>query len=357
MNKHLSRRELLKLSGLAAGNLAFSRYFPPGQWEYEPGLVGRVANEGISVFDAPHVNAETVGYKFRDDLLNIYKVETPPTGPAYNPVWYRIWGGYVHSAFVQLVETKMNPLHEDIPAGGMLSELTVPYSRPYEYTSADGWLPTKDFGFYYYQTTHWVTDLVEGPDKHPWYQVTDELWEGYKYYIPAGHLRPFTAEELAPIATDVPASDKRIEVSLYYQVLTAYEGDEVVLRTTISSGVDRPAPDRKLPTNTPLGIHFIESKMPSKNMGVGRRTDTLDDTELPGVPWTMFFAEGGYALHGTYWHNNFGVKMSRGCINMRNDDAKWLFRWSNPVWDLQAVEDTSDWKVIRRGTRVDIVEK
>jgi lipoprotein-anchoring transpeptidase ErfK/SrfK len=356
MNKRLSRRELLKLGGLAAGNLAFSRYFPPGQWEYEPGLVGRVANEGISLFDAPHVNAQTVGYKFRDDLLNIYKVETPPSGPAYNPVWYRVWGGYVHSAFIQLVEAKMNPLQEEIPDGGMLTELTVPYSRPFVYSSVGGWSPTGDFYFYYYQSVHWVTDLVEGPDGQPWYQVTDELWEGFQYYIPAGHLRPFTLEELAPISTDVPAGDKRIEVSLYYQTLTAYEGEEVVFRSTISSGVDVPRRDKKLPTNTPVGIHFVESKMPSKNMGINRLTDTLDDNALPGVPWTMFFAEGGYAIHGTYWHNNFGVKMSRGCINMRNEEAQWLFRWTNPVWDPQAVEDRTDWESRRRGTRVDIIE-
>jgi lipoprotein-anchoring transpeptidase ErfK/SrfK len=163
-------------------------------------------------------------------------------------------------------------------------------------------------------------------------------------------------EELSPIATDVPDSEKRIEISIFLQELTAYEGDEVVLQTTISSGVDVPRRDKKLPTQTPTGIFFIESKTPSKNMGFSRLTDTLDDDALPGVPWTMFFAEGGYAIHGTYWHNNFGVKMSRGCINMRNEDAKWLFRWANPVWDPQAVVDTSNWKIIRRGTRVDIIE-
>jgi hypothetical protein len=340
---------------LALGNLAFTKYFPPGLWEYEPGLVGRVAYHSISVFDAPHVNAQTVGYRFRDQLLKIYKIETPLSGPAYNPQWYRIWGGYVHSAFIQLVDTKMNLLQEDIPSGGMLSELTVPYSQPFNYSSAEGWTPNADF-FFYYQSTHWITDLVEGPDRQPWYQITDELWEGFKYYVPAGHLRTFPLDELTPISVDVPPDEKRIEISLYFQVLTALEGDDVVFRTQISSGIDAPTTSKKLPTRTPTGIHYIESKMPSKHMGATRLTDTLDDRALPGVPWTSFFAEGGYALHGTYWHNNFGVRMSRGCVNMRNEDAKWLFRWTNPVWDPEAVIDQTGWEARRRGTRVDIVE-
>ncbi|HSA99726.1 MAG TPA: L,D-transpeptidase [Anaerolineales bacterium] len=45
----------------------------------------------------------------------------------------------------------------------------------------------------------------------------------------------------------------------------------------------------------------------------------------------MFFHEGGYAFYGTYWHDNFGTPMSRGCVNMRIDEAKWLFRWVRPL--------------------------
>jgi len=37
----------------------------------------------------------------------------------------------------------------------------------------------------------------------------------------------------------------------------------------------------------------------------------------------------GYALHGTYWHNNFGRPMSHGCVNMTNDDALWMYEWTD----------------------------
>ena len=48
---------------------------------------------------------------------------------------------------------------------------------------------------------------------------------------------------------------------------------------------------------------------------------------LPNVPWTMYF-RGGYAIHGVYWHTNFGTPMSHGCINMKKSDARWLYRWA-----------------------------
>ncbi|MBI3176443.1 MAG: L,D-transpeptidase [Chloroflexi bacterium] len=52
--------------------------------------------------------------------------------------------------------------------------------------------------------------------------------------------------------------------------------------------------------------------------------------DLPGVPWVSYFAGNGAALHGTYWHNDFGTPKSAGCINLRPQDARWLFRWTLP---------------------------
>ncbi len=41
---------------------------------------------------------------------------------------------------------------------------------------------------YYYGTNHWVTDVIEGPDGRPWYQVEDQLGRT-KTAIPYEHLR------------------------------------------------------------------------------------------------------------------------------------------------------------------------
>jgi lipoprotein-anchoring transpeptidase ErfK/SrfK len=127
---------------------------------------------------------------------------------------------------------------------------------------------------------------------------------------------------------------KRIEVSLGDQTLTAYEYDQVVLHTKISSGLqDRFVEDGELPTDTPAGTFHMQLKMPSKHMGDGKLTDDIHAYELPGVPWVSFFISTGFACHGTYWHDNFGRKMSHGCVNMPNPKAKWLYRWCTPVID------------------------
>jgi lipoprotein-anchoring transpeptidase ErfK/SrfK len=49
---------------------------------------------------------------------------------------------------------------------------------------------------------------------------------------------------------------------------------------------------------------------------------------LSNVPYVMYFY-GDYAIHGTYWHNNFGTPMSHGCVNMTTADARWLYNWSS----------------------------
>jgi hypothetical protein len=338
MNRKLTRREFLKLSGMTLSNLALNPIFPDNPPDYFSGLIARVATHSISVFDAPDTDAHTVDYRFQDELLNVYYEVESPTGPIYNPVWYRVWGGFVHSAYIQPVRIRYNHVMDTIPKNLQLMEVTVPYSQPYTYSKWTGWQKYQDFKLYY-QSTHWVIDIVEGPDNKAWYKIEDELWDGYNYYAPASLLCPIPDEELTPIAPDLPFEDKRVEVSLENQILTAYERDKVVLETQISSGVFTGQTTNGYPTTTPKGQHNIYSKMPSKHMGAsGLAGVSGENIPLPGVPWTSFFAEGGYAFHGTYWHNNFGVPMSKGCINMRNEDAKWLFRWLRPVSEPNKVE-------------------
>jgi lipoprotein-anchoring transpeptidase ErfK/SrfK len=130
----------------------------------------------------------------------------------------------------------------------------------------------------------------------------------------------------------VPPEKKRIEVSLATQELFCYEFDELVLRTVISSGIPTRHPSTNgIPTVTPEGRFFVEVKMPSRHMGDGELTSDIFAYELPGVPWVSFFTSTGVALHGVYWHNDFGRRKSHGCVNMRADEAKWLYRWTLPV--------------------------
>ncbi len=115
-----------------------------------------------------------------------------------------------------------------------------------------------------------------------------------------------------PVPADQSASGKWIEVDLSEQRLYAHEGQETVFSTLVSTGT------RWYPTVT--GRFKIYLKYRSTRMrGPGY--------DLPNVPWTMYF-HGSYAIHGAYWHNNFGHPMSHGCINMRPHEARWLYHWA-----------------------------
>jgi lipoprotein-anchoring transpeptidase ErfK/SrfK len=105
---------------------------------------------------------------------------------------------------------------------------------------------------------------------------------------------------------------KWIELDLSDQMLTAYEGQTPVFSALVSTGVPG------LPT--PQGEYTIYRKVRSQVMsGSGYY--------LPNVEYVSYFYKG-YAIHGTYWHNNFGHPMSHGCVNMTNGDARWIYEWA-----------------------------
>jgi lipoprotein-anchoring transpeptidase ErfK/SrfK len=368
MARGFSRRDFLKMSGLAVAGLALPspwrlgsglEHGPdfPRQPEQPLGKLARITTRQVDVRARPNDQSAIVGNRFRDQLVHIYEELIPPDAPKYyNPLWYRVWGGYIHSAHTQIVEVRLNEPERYLRPGGQLCEVTVPYTTAYQYSKRDGWAPWRGSRLYY-TSTHWVTAIEAGPDGLPWYQITNELSDSEIYYVPAQHMRYIPPEEWAPISVDVPAEKKRIEVSLSEQTLRAYENDRLVYTARISSGIPNSRlQEDDLPTATPTGKFVIYSKMPSKHMGsvaAGTEVEERGGFTLPGVPWTCFFKmPGGYALHGTYWHNNFGLQMSHGCVNMRNQDALWIFRWSTPVFDPYKVESSRDWEKTGHGTTV-----
>jgi hypothetical protein len=336
MPKTISRRSFLLYSAAGLSALAF-RSFSPNWDDYPTGDMARVCVHSISVYREPDDTSSIVCQHYRDELLNIYYDVTSEKGPGWNPLWYRVWRGYVHSGRLQRVMVRHNPVLETIPEGGHLAEVTVPFTRTLRFSRTYGW-DTSSYRLYS-ESLHWIMGVEEGPDGEPWYRLKDELLK-LEYHAPATHLRPVMPEEYSPISPDVPMEKKKIVVSLSQQSLTAYEDGKEVMNTRISSGVSsRGRNITGIPTETPTGKFRVTSKMPSKHMGDGRLTADLNAYELPGVPWTSFFHTTGVAFHGTYWHNNFGIPMSHGCINMRTEEAKWIFRWTTPVAEANKWEN------------------
>ena len=110
-----------------------------------------------------------------------------------------------------------------------------------------------------------------------------------------------------------------VEIDLSSQTLTAWDDEDVYLHVKISSGLSK--------TPTPVGHYNVWHMNESQTMsGPGY--------SLPNVKFNMYFHRG-YAMHGAYWHNNFGQPMSHGCVNMREEEAEKLYRFidlGTEVW-------------------------
>ncbi|MGB3714608.1 MAG: LysM peptidoglycan-binding domain-containing protein, partial [Candidatus Promineifilaceae bacterium] len=119
-----------------------------------------------------------------------------------------------------------------------------------------------------------------------------------------------------PIAP-ISYGERWIDVNLTTQRLTAYEEKQPVYSTAISSGL--------WPHTTVTGLFEVYVRYESQTMN-GYRLGY--DYYLPNVPYVMYFYRD-YAIHGTYWHNNFGTPMSHGCVNTPTPDAQWLYFWSS----------------------------
>jgi hypothetical protein len=133
------------------------------------------------------------------------------------------------------------------------------------------------------------------------------------------------ANTVTPPAGAPKISGKWIEVNLSTQTLRAWNGNTLVYTTPVSTG--------KAATPTPAGTFQVFSKILDHPMSGG--TPGVDYYYLPNVPHSMYFRSGGYAIHGAYWHNNFGTPMSRGCVNLPLGAAEWLYNWTpmgTTVW-------------------------
>lgn len=119
--------------------------------------------------------------------------------------------------------------------------------------------------------------------------------------------------------TTADGVEKWIEVSLDDQKLRAWEGNKLVMEFPISSGLWAP---------TPKGTFNVWYKARNTRMTGGSK-DLGTFYDLPNVPNNLFFYQG-YALHGAYWHNNFGHPMSHGCVNEPLANAAQLFEWAGP---------------------------
>lgn len=129
-----------------------------------------------------------------------------------------------------------------------------------------------------------------------------------------------TSDQIVLGTTNEAGEEKWIEVSTDEQKVRAWEGNKLIMEFPVSTGKWAP---------TPSGTYHIWYKTRNQVMSGGSK-ELGTYYYLPNVPHNMFFYQG-YAIHGAYWHNNFGQTMSHGCVNSPLANAAAIFDWAGPV--------------------------
>jgi hypothetical protein len=315
-----SRRDFLKFSSAALLAL-LTPGFEPRKVLAATQLQGRVTVYRLKIHDGPAFSAARLGDYDRDAVVEILDQVEGGVASDYNRLWYRVGdGAYVYSGYVQPVQTSPNQTVSDLPGTVALGEVTIPYvSAVYGVGSA--LVPGQRL---YYSTTHWLTGVVAAEGSGTaWYCCFDPLYRS-TYYIPQTAVRLLEPGDLAPLGSQVPDEAKHIEIYLKEQKLTAFEYNQPVFSTRIASG--------HTATPTPTGTFRTFHKRPTYHMVGG--FDEASTFDLPGVPWDSYITDAGVALHGTYWHNDFGTPHSHGCVNISPEAARWIYRWTLPTVPL-----------------------
>lgn len=358
----ISRRNFLKLTILGMSSLAFRPIlqlvdlpeFPQAEF------LGRVNVSKVDVKAHPDADSQTVSVLYEDTVVPWLREVIGKNPYRTNQRWVEIPNGYIWSPYLQPVGNVPNKPIQKLPdnssGAGMWVEVSVPYvdlildnpparSPGYQERIKLG-LPLR----LYYSQVVWVDQIKTDAQGTVLYRINEKYGSyGDILWGDAQGFRPITSDEISPISPNV--EEKRVVVNISNQTLSCFEGKTEVYFTRISSGALYNYVGEKVDVwATPIGKFPIWRKLVSLHMSGGT---TGGGWDLPGIGWTSLFVGSGVAIHSTYWHNNFGEPMSRGCVNARPEDAKWVFRWTQPIVPYDPGDVTVN---LPGGTIVEVIE-
>ncbi len=334
----INRRKFLKYSLIGLGTTAFRpwRFLKDlsEEWQDAEKLGRNCAGGMINMRSKPTVNSDIVQPLYEDAIVVWLREvigEAPPG--VFNRRWVETPEGYLHLPNIQPVYYQPNEPLQSLPmtaeGPGMWAEVTVPYVAidlrgvvPCSY-----WLREIQHPRLYYSQILWIDGIDTDSQGQIVYRVNEKYGNcGDILWCDARAFRPITEDEISPIHPEV--EDKRIVVDLNHQTLSCYEGSREVYFCRVSTGakfdyLGNPVDE----WSTPLGAHLPWRKTISIHMGGG---STGAGYDTAGIGWSILFDPNGAAIHSTFWHNDFGIQRSHGCVNSRPEDAKWIFRWSAP---------------------------
>lgn len=354
----MSRRDFLKLLGLTAGGLSIPGRGVVARLADFPSSerLGRVAVGKVDLKSLPDVNSQTVGVLYEDAVVPWIREMVGAHPLRITQRWVETPDGYIWAPYLQPVENRENKLVESLPetslGRGMWAEVTVPWVDIFleNPPARSPWLKENERPRLYYSQILWVDQIEKNAEGATFYRVNERYGYGDIFWAAGEAFRPITSDEMEPVSSEV--NDKRVIVSVTDQTLSCFEGGREVYFCTVSTGAQFNAVGERVDEwATPIGAHPVWRKLVSLHMSGGTTGGGYD---LPGIGWTTLFVGNGVAIHSTFWHNNFGVPMSHGCVNARPADAKWVFRWVHPTVSYDPGDITVP---MPGGTIVEVVER
>lgn len=216
--------------------------------------------------------------------------------------WISMSDGY----YVPTSEFVGVTLSEDwsLPFGWVL-DITGIYASSYpggEPDSSTGLVPL------HYERFNIYTEVVDS-EGWTWYLVGADQWVKQVYMT-----------VIKPVERPDDVTGRWVAIDLFEQSLVAYEGNRPVFATLISTGLPG--------TETNRGVFEVWARL--ERDGMSGATGAPNAYALQSVPWVQYFDEG-ISLHGTYWHDTFGYRRSRGCVNLSISDARWVYDFFTPI--------------------------
>ena len=375
MNHNFSRRDFLKVAGVGLGAMAFrpfkletyyDKIYTAKRLPQYPAseIIGRMTGM-TDVHSRPSndpLQATTTGVLYDDNLIEWGREVIGTAVGLTNQKYLETAGGYVWSSRVQPTRNLPNTPITEMPAGqaGFWAEVTVPYIElTLEGAVVSSWLQSLiSYNFpprVYYGQVIWI-DQVRQSNGFAEYRWNEAPGRGYGpgdiFWADGAGLKVLTEADVAPISPEIDPNEKKIVADLTYQKMSCFEGNNEVFFCRISSGAIFDA--YGAPTDsfsTPVGELNTHWKIISLNMSGG---GSASGYSTPAVPWDTVISGDGIAIHGAFWHNDFGERRSHGCINVKPEDAKWVFRWTTPHISLAQSEARMTWP--EHGTTVNVTE-
>jgi hypothetical protein len=362
MHSSFSRRDFLKMAGLGLGALAFRRfefpfkmlepYYAPRQLPQFPDaeIIGRLVDATdlrSRPTNDPALNT-SIATLPADTLVPWTREVIGSVAALTNQKYLETPQGYIWSSRIQPTRNLPNTPVTEIPAGqaGFWAEVTVPYVE----LALDGapvspWIQSLiQYNFpprAYYGQVLWIDQIrqTNGFIEYRWNESPNGHGYGFGdiFWLDGSGVKVLTEADVAPISPEIDPAEKHIVADLTYQTLSAFEGKTEVYFCRISSGavydpLTGAISDERA---TPVGDLLTNWKIISLNMSGG---GSASGYSTPAVPWSTIIHGDGIAIHGAFWHNDFGERRSHGCINVKPEDAKWIFRWTTPYVSLAQSE-------------------